>query len=284
MSLPPTLISPERGLSRPAIERSVVVLPQPLGPSSVKSFPAGTSKLTSWAARMTLPRSSAYSVHSPLTFSTSGFLYSETPSDQLGDEDQEEQADDEHYPERRKLDVLAVLPQLPDEDREHLGAGAVEQDRARQLADRDDDDVDPARHQPRLEQRQDDAAERGGPRGAAHRRRFLQLLVDLQHRGGVVAQAVRHEARDVRDQHDPDRAVDPDRQVQVQDHDREAQHDAGKHHRQRSDVVEQPPSAQLGLHYDPADHRGDQHHQRGGGEREQQAVPDRAHEARVTQD
>src|SRR3954468_3046408 len=104
MSAPPTLISPARGFSRPAIERSVVVLPQPLGPSSVKSFPAGTSKLTSWAARMTWPRSSLYSVQRPLTFSTSGFPYSETASDQLGDEDQEEQADDEHHAERRKLD------------------------------------------------------------------------------------------------------------------------------------------------------------------------------------
>ena len=32
------------GFSRPAIERSVVVLPQPEGPSSVKSLPSGTSK------------------------------------------------------------------------------------------------------------------------------------------------------------------------------------------------------------------------------------------------
>jgi len=36
----------------PAIERSVVVLPQPLGPSSVKSLPGGTSKPTSLAARI----------------------------------------------------------------------------------------------------------------------------------------------------------------------------------------------------------------------------------------
>src|SRR5678816_4806335 len=150
MSVPPTLISPERGFSRPAIERSVVVLPQPLGPRSVKSLPAGTSKLTSCAARTTLPRSSAYSVQRPLTFSTSGFPYSKASSDGLRQEHQEEQADDEHHAERRKLDVLAVLPQLPDEDRDHLGARAVEQVRARQLADRNDDDVDPARHQPGL--------------------------------------------------------------------------------------------------------------------------------------
>src|SRR5215510_4139818 len=115
MSAPPTLISPERGFSSPAIERSVVVLPQPLGPSSVKSLPAGTSKLTSCAARMTLPRSSAYSVQRPLTFSISGFPYSEPLADELRNQDQEEKADDEHHAERRELDVLAVLPQLPDQ-------------------------------------------------------------------------------------------------------------------------------------------------------------------------
>src|SRR5262245_26882652 len=170
MSAPPTLISPARGLSNPAIERRVVVLPQPLGPSSVKSLPAGTSKVTSSAARIAWPRSSVYSVHSPMTFSTSCFPYSEAFSDQLRNQHEEEQADDEHDTERRELDVLAVLPQLPDEDGQHLGAGAVEQDRARELADRHDHDVDPARHQPGLEQRQDDAPECGGPRGAAHRR------------------------------------------------------------------------------------------------------------------
>src|SRR6266513_4448045 len=47
---PPTEISPCRGLSRPAMERKVVVLPQPLGPRSVNSLPCGTSKATSCAA------------------------------------------------------------------------------------------------------------------------------------------------------------------------------------------------------------------------------------------
>ena len=38
-----TLIWPDLGRSRPAMERSVVVLPQPLGPSRVKKCPSGTS-------------------------------------------------------------------------------------------------------------------------------------------------------------------------------------------------------------------------------------------------
>ena len=45
-----TVISPARGRSSPAIDRSVVVLPQPLGPSSVNRRPSGTVKVTSCAA------------------------------------------------------------------------------------------------------------------------------------------------------------------------------------------------------------------------------------------
>src|SRR5687767_13393333 len=143
MTWPPTVISPARGRSRPAIERSVVVLPQPLGPSSVKSLPCGTSKLTSCAAGMVWPRSPTYSVHRPATVSKLGFLDSELAADPLRDHHQDEERDDEHHAERRELDVLAVLPKLPDENRQHLVAGAVEQDRARELADRHDHDVDP---------------------------------------------------------------------------------------------------------------------------------------------
>src|SRR6266446_3890767 len=184
----PTPISPARGRSRPAIERSVVVLPQPLGPSSVNSFPSGTSKLTSCAALTIWPRSLGYSVNRPSTFSTrfsGSFLDAELLAEPLGDHHQ-----DKERPQRRELDVLAVLPQFPDGNRQHLGARAVEQDRAGELADRNDHHVDPARDEPGLEQGQDDAAKRGAPGGAAHRRRFLELLVDLQHRGRVVAQAV----------------------------------------------------------------------------------------------
>src|SRR5438552_9073798 len=65
-----TAISPTRGRSRPAIERSVVVLPQPLGPSSVKSLPSGTVKVTSCAALTISPFSFGYSVYSPSTLST----------------------------------------------------------------------------------------------------------------------------------------------------------------------------------------------------------------------
>ena len=45
-ALPPMRISPEVGRSSPAIARSVVVLPQPEGPSSVRCSPAPTVKVT----------------------------------------------------------------------------------------------------------------------------------------------------------------------------------------------------------------------------------------------
>src|SRR5882762_7733024 len=122
---PPTEISPCRGLSRPAMERSVVVLPQPLGPRSVNSFPCGTSKAISCAARIAWPRSSTYSVHNPVTLSTSCVLDAEFPADPLREQHEHEQTQDEHHAEGRELDVLAVLPQLPDQDRENLGSRAV---------------------------------------------------------------------------------------------------------------------------------------------------------------
>src|ERR1700756_1762931 len=118
MSLPATSISPALGRSRPAIERSVVVLPQPDGPSRVKSLPSGTSKLTSCAARTSVPRSPGYSVNSDLTLSTfrphgSGltshatgegslcFSDAEPLADKLRQHHQAEQQDDQHDAERR---------------------------------------------------------------------------------------------------------------------------------------------------------------------------------------
>src|SRR6266852_8741341 len=166
---PSTAISPDCGRSRPAIERSVVVLPQPLGPSSVKSLPAGTSNEMSRAARTT-SRPPAYSVDSALTLSTieprvsmSRFGHAEPPAGKLRQQDEAEQRDDQHHAERRQLAVLPVLPVFPDHDRYHFRPRTVEQNRAGQLAHRDEHHVDPPGDQAGLEQRQDDAGERHAP-------------------------------------------------------------------------------------------------------------------------
>src|SRR5438552_16651505 len=108
----PTLISPARGRSSPAIERRVVVLPQPLGPSSVNSFPSGTSNVTSCAARTIWPRSLGYSVKSPATLSTrfSGSLSdSESLAQPLGEHHQDEALQHEEHPQRRPRQVLAAF-------------------------------------------------------------------------------------------------------------------------------------------------------------------------------
>ena len=52
--LPSMRISPDSGCSSPAMARSVVVLPQPDGPSSVRCSPAATVKETPRTAA-TLP-------------------------------------------------------------------------------------------------------------------------------------------------------------------------------------------------------------------------------------
>src|SRR5262249_42385854 len=96
---PLTSISPERGFSSPAIERNVVVLPQPEGPSRVNSFPSGTSKLTSCTALTASPRSLAYSVNNDPTRSTFlsrvlRFCDSEPSAQKLRDHHQQEQRDD----------------------------------------------------------------------------------------------------------------------------------------------------------------------------------------------
>ena len=67
---PFTSISPEVGRSSPAMERRVVVLPQPDGPSRVKNMPLGTSKQTSCAAFTGGPFWVLYSVFSERTLST----------------------------------------------------------------------------------------------------------------------------------------------------------------------------------------------------------------------
>ena len=56
MRWPLMRISPALGLSSPAIMRSVVVLPQPEGPSSVTNAPVGTTRSMLSTATMLWPK------------------------------------------------------------------------------------------------------------------------------------------------------------------------------------------------------------------------------------
>src|SRR4029434_5694290 len=63
----PIWISPPSGSSSTAMDRRVVVLPQPLGPSKVRSFPVSTSKETLSTAATDAPRSASNCFLSPVT-------------------------------------------------------------------------------------------------------------------------------------------------------------------------------------------------------------------------
>src|SRR5215211_1380622 len=158
-----TAISPESGVSSPATQRSVVVLPQPDGPSSVKSCPSSTSSEMSSTANTRLrfsPRLAPNDFTRFVMRSTPLRLPDPDPRAELvGQGHEHDQRADHHRPERRELRELAVLVHLPDQDRQRLLPGRVEDDRAGQLAHRHDEDVDPARDQSRHQQRHDDTAE-----------------------------------------------------------------------------------------------------------------------------
>ena len=127
--VPLTMTSPETGLSSPAMDRMVVVLPQPLGPSKVNSRPSGTLKLTPLTALTERPAASMYSAKRLRTSSMvfSGFLDAEALAQDLGHHCQQKQRADEHDTQCGEFDKLPCLPEFPDDDGEHLAAGAVQE-------------------------------------------------------------------------------------------------------------------------------------------------------------
>src|ERR1044071_7898858 len=75
MSLPPSVIVPEVGVSSPATIRSVVVLPHPEGPSRAKNDPVGTSRsrdFTAVNAANSLVRLRSWSPPAPPTSDPAG--------------------------------------------------------------------------------------------------------------------------------------------------------------------------------------------------------------------
>src|SRR3954447_4673131 len=237
-----TEISPRSGISSPATQRSVVVLPHPDGPRSVNSSPSSTSKLRSSTA-CTRPCFSLRDEPNVLTrfriVSISRLPDADLGAELVGDRDHHDQSSDHQHPERAQLRELAVAPHLPDRDREHLAPGRVQQDGAAELAHRDDDDVDPPGDEAGHEQRQDDPPEGLEPAGPAHQRGLLELAADLEHRRRRVPHTVRYVPRHVRDEQDPERAVDRQpRRPEVDRQDRDAENEARDDERQEREVVD----------------------------------------------
>jgi len=97
----------------PAMERSVVVLPQPDGPSSVKNRPFSDVEEMSIAAFTGGPFVTLYSVLSAPTLSTSEILHAEAAAQNLRCEHEHEERHDHHHAERRQLDILARSATAP---------------------------------------------------------------------------------------------------------------------------------------------------------------------------
>src|SRR3954454_13599866 len=93
MSSPPSVMRPRSGCSNPAIIRSVVVLPEPEGPSSVKNSPAPTFRSTSSTAT-----TSPYSLRHPSTETSAAnhALQDVEPALELGVLDRERHEDADH--------------------------------------------------------------------------------------------------------------------------------------------------------------------------------------------
>src|SRR5215813_9526894 len=148
---PSTAMMPSSGISSPAMQRKVVVLPQPDGPSRVKNVPGSSVKLASrmppaiWSVELSKilvsPSTRNIRPYAPLPL-TPALLRSPSlrSSQRTGgraprhgvehDRDHRHQHRP-HQPERRKLGALAVAPEIEHGDCHGLRARPGEQDRER---------------------------------------------------------------------------------------------------------------------------------------------------------
>src|SRR3984893_14761288 len=161
---------------------------------------------------------------------------------QAGHDD--DKGDDLDDAERRNRAVAAAL--LPHGERdgsEHMGAGSDQKDRGTELAHREDEDVDPARHQDRRQQRQQDAPEYLAEPRARHLGDLLELAMHLRNPARREEHAVGQVQGHIGDQQDPDRVVDRDRQHQIS-HQNAGPHDhARDRDRDERDGIENPAEA-----------------------------------------
>src|SRR5690606_9793598 len=213
-TLPLTSISPASGVSSPAIHRSMVVLPHPLGPSSDTKSPGSISNDTSSSATAEPGNSLAKLVTriadmaSLLWLTVAGrcssvLLAAEPPHDPHSHE-YERQID---VDQRKQAHPLAFGVHRPDRRREHLVARRDDQHRRGQFPHRVVEDDDHRGQQAGPQQRERHPADHGRPGRAEHPARFLERLVHLQDRRVGGARGERDEHRDVQHQDDQRRAV-----------------------------------------------------------------------------
>ncbi len=145
---------------------------------------------------------------------------------------------DQHRAVRDRDAVVAVDDAIDDVRRRPLVLGGDEEDHRRQRRHRAHEAVDERGDDRRLEQRQQDRAQRGEAAGAEHRRRLVEAAVDLAHRRHPGAHADRHVAKDIADDEDQRGAGDLDRRHVEREDVRDADHGAGNRERQHRAELE----------------------------------------------
>src|SRR5215510_11479464 len=192
----PMVMRPPSGFSRPATQRSVVVLPQPEGPSSVTISPAATSKsmlatavttsLLDW--KVLVSPSTRIMIQQPRTppyinIALILLLHAKAATELERDEAQRHQQQEHQYPKGAEQQERAFLPEV---ENDH-GGGAVlrarQHERDGELAIGVHHDPEPGREQAGPQQRQRDFDEVARPGDAGDLRGLVELVVDLHHRG-----------------------------------------------------------------------------------------------------
>src|SRR5690348_15687341 len=195
MSAPSRRIFPSVGRSKPAISRSVVVLPQPDGPSSEKNSPASIeTSIPSTAATSPKCFRSWTSSTAPVFTShlqrrdlveraaRSRWLRARRPTvDEIRKGDREQGYDNHHrrhgVERRRRGAARGAVDQHRDGRRRLVRRHVLRDD---EVVDRQREDDDEARQDSRPEQREEDEPKGAELRGAEVARRLLVLRADRE--------------------------------------------------------------------------------------------------------
>src|SRR6266540_6086094 len=171
---PPTTMRPPSGRCSPATHMSVVDLPQPLGPSSVKSSPSSTRNSTSSSARC--PPNCLTSRSTWI----SGIVTSRHASLEHGGADRKHNHRRGHLDERERGDGTDhPLQELVEHGRsDHLRPRLHEEECGIVVVEQLDEHQDEGREDRRTQQRQDDLARRRPPAGADRPSGTVELLAD----------------------------------------------------------------------------------------------------------
>src|SRR5205823_2049764 len=134
MTRPSSSIVPPVGSRKPAIMRSVVVLPQPEGPSSETNSPRASASVARSTA-VTVPNRQVSSRSASLLAAGSATILGARTSQHevaanhaKAEHHERDGDDDEHEADRREHLEVALIALVEQQDREHLGAGGVEKD------------------------------------------------------------------------------------------------------------------------------------------------------------